>query len=64
MSLASQLTTIFQSCNSFHYFDRYFETFSPDIIKQGFEQASVAIVVIGLPIESYHLASHRGVVIH
>lgn len=44
MSLESQLATAFQSCNTFHHFDRYSEILSPELIQQGFEQAGVATV--------------------
>ena len=44
MSLESQLANTFQSCNTFHHFDKYSDILSPELIQQGFEQAGVATV--------------------
>ena len=44
MRLESELAIAFNSCNTFHTFEKYAELLSPDIIQQGFEQAGVATI--------------------
>lgn len=44
MRLESELATAFNSCNTFHTFEKYAELLSPELIQQGFEQAGVATI--------------------
>ncbi|RYV02748.1 IS4 family transposase [Shewanella sp. OPT22] len=44
MRLENELATAFTSCNTFHSFEKYAELLSPELIKQGFEQAGVATI--------------------
>lgn len=44
MRLETELATTIGACNTFHTFEKFAEILSPDIIKQGFEQAGVATV--------------------
>ena len=39
MRFESELATAFNSCNTFHTFEKYAELLSPELIQQGFEQA-------------------------
>ena len=44
MRFESELANVFNSTNSFHTFEKYAELLSPELIKQGFEQAGVATI--------------------
>ena len=44
MRLESELATAFNSCNTFHTFEKYAELLSPELIRKGFEQAGVATI--------------------
>ncbi len=45
MRFESELATAFNSCNTFHTFEKYAELLSPELIQQGFEQAGVATLI-------------------
>lgn len=44
MRFESELAATFDSCNTFHTFEKYAELLSPELIQQGFEQAGVATI--------------------
>ena len=44
MRFENELAVAFNSCGSFHTFEKYAELLSPQLIQQGFEQAGVATI--------------------
>ena len=44
MRFESELANVFNSTDNFHTFEKYAELLSPELIKQGFEQAGVATI--------------------
>ena len=44
MRFESELAAAFDSCDTFHTFEKYAELLSPELIQQGFEQAGVATI--------------------
>ena len=44
MRFESELANVFKSSDNFHTFEKYAELLSPELIKQGFEQAGVATI--------------------
>ncbi|MDP4537989.1 IS4 family transposase [Alkalimonas collagenimarina] len=44
MRFESELAAAFNSCGTFHTFEKYAELLSPELIQQGFEQAGVATI--------------------
>ena len=44
MRFESELEVVFNYCGNCHTFEKYAELLSPELIKQGFEQAGVATI--------------------